>query len=70
MYLMKLWLKFSEPGTFLVVQCFHCRGHRFRNWPGNYLPKVIKIMRWGGVPGLPGPLWCNQSPYTWDLGGL
>ena len=47
MYLMKVWLKFSEPGTSLVVQCFHCRGHRFRTWPGNYLPKVIKIMRWG-----------------------
>ena len=23
------------------------QGHRFRNWPGNYLPKVIKVMRWG-----------------------
>ena len=36
------------PGGLMVRNlCFHCTGHRFRTWPGNYLPKVIKIMRWG-----------------------
>ena len=44
----KILLTWVFPGDPVVrTLCFHCTGHRFRTWPGNYLPKVIKIMRWG-----------------------
>ena len=44
----KILLTQDFPGCPMVrTLCFHCTGHRFRTWSGNYLSKVIKIMRWG-----------------------
>ena len=42
----KIFSTWDFPGGPVIrILCFHCRGHKFWNWLGYYLAKVIKIMR-------------------------